>query len=124
MARIKNASKSATDTNAKAAPAKVGKIDKSAKKSAAPAKPAKEKGESAPRAPRGQFANKTIKRTDAGKTMSFRGGAAVRHDHIVSFKNTNDAIGSTYRLDGETEDRTITSADIAYLVERGAIELS
>lgn len=123
MARIaKNAAstKSATDTKA---PAKVGKIDKAAK----PAKAEKAKSEGAdkaPRAPRGQFAGKTIKRTDAGKTMTFRGGAAARHDHIVSFKNTNDAIGSTYRLEGENEDRTITSADIAYLVERGAIELS
>ena len=117
MARIAKTSKTAVAADAK--PAKVGKVTKGDK----PAKAAKSESEKVAK-PRGQYAGKKISRTDAGKSMNFRGGAAVRHDHIVSFKNTDDALGSTYRIDGESEDRTITSADIAYLVERGAIELS
>lgn len=121
MARIAKSNKAATDT---AAPAKVAKLDKAAKgkgkgKAADKAEPA----DKAPRAPRGQYANKAIRVTAEGKSQNYRGGAAVRRDVIVGYKNTNDALGAQYTIEGESEPRTITSADIAYLVERGTIEL-
>lgn len=85
----------------------------------APAKAATKSGQQA--APRGQFAGKKIRSLVAKGETPCRGGAATRFDAIVRHKNVNDAIGSTYRIDGEKEDRTITSADVAYLVKRELI---
>jgi hypothetical protein len=104
--------------------AKVAKAAKRTTASAqAPAKPAKatKSGQQGQSAPRGQFAGKRIRSLVGKGETPCRGGAATRFDAIVRHKNVNDAIGSTYRIEGEKEDRTITSADIAYLVKRELI---
>lgn len=104
---------------------KVGKLDKGAK--AAPAKPEKAAKASAQgqgqRAPRGQYANKKITVTDAGKEASLRGNRAIRWELVKKAKNVNDVLGQTFtRTDGQ--EGTITSAGISNFVERGLIELS
>jgi len=120
----KSAQKSTSTKSAQQATtgAKVAKAAKRTTASAqqAPAKPkATKSGQQA--APRGQFAGKKIRSLVGKGETPCRGGAATRFDAIVRHKNVNDAIGSTYRIDGEKEDRTITSADIAYLVKRELI---
>lgn len=105
---------------------KVGKLDKSAK--AAPAaKPEKAAKASAQgqgqRAPRGQYANKKITVTEAGKEANLRGNRAIRWELVKKAKNVNDVLGQTFtRTDGQ--EGTITSAGISNFVERGLIELS
>lgn len=109
---------------AQAPAAKVGKLDKSAK--SAPAKPAKSapaSGQSGQRAPRGQYADKRITVTAAGKEAALRGNRAARFELIAKAKNTNDVLGQPYtRADGEQG--TITSSGLRNFVDRGLIELS
>lgn len=121
MARIAK-TKSATDTKATK---KVGKLDKAAKP-AKPAKPAKENAEPTERKPRGQFAGATVKVTEAGKAATPRGNAGALFDAIVAHKNPADAIGTSYkRVSGKHEgEATITSADLAYFVNRGLLEIA
>ncbi len=102
--------------------AKAAKRTTASAQQAAPAKPkAAKSGQQGQSAPRGQFAGKKIRSLVGKGETPCRGGAATRFDAIVRHKNVNDAIGSTYRIEGEKEDRTITSADIAYLVKRELI---
>jgi hypothetical protein len=116
-------SKSAQQATTGAKVAKVAGKRASAQAPAKPAKPAKKSGQqAAPR--RSQFAGMSIKSLVPKGETPCRGGAAVRFDAIVSHKKVDDAIGSTYRIDGESEDRKITSADIAYLVERELISVA
>ncbi len=101
--------------------AKVGKVAGRTAQ-AAPAKPAKASGQGQAAKPRGQFAGKGIKvLTPKGENVPIRGGALVRYEAITRHKRADDAIGSAYRIEGEDADRTITSADLAYLVGRGLI---
>lgn len=117
MARI---AKTAAST-ATAKPAKVAKLDKAAK-------PAK--AEKAPKAeteskPRGQFANGKLRVTPEGKAATLRGGRQVRLDLVrkLDGKPMSEVLGSTYRLDGESDDRTLNSGNIAVFAEKGFIEI-
>lgn len=103
--------------------AKVAKVAKSAAKAPAkstPAKPAKASGQQARRS---QFAGKSITNLVPKGETPCRGGALTRFEAIVRHKKADDAIGSTYRIEGEKEDRTITAADVAYLVKRELISV-
>lgn len=133
------ATKQAPAKNAgKAAPAattgaKVGKIDKSAQaaqrqeiaKRAAPASgQAAEQGQ---KKVRGQFAGKSINSlVPKGEEAKARGNAGLLLAHVLKHKRVDDVIGTEYQRAGgkyDGESVTVRASDLAYLANRGLIEI-
>lgn len=127
MARISKSAAATEATTTAAKGTKVGRVSKAAKSAQqAPAPKAKakatESGQQARTGRRSQYTGMKIKNV-SGSDAPCRGGAAIRFDTIVAHKLVDNAIGTEYTdTDGST--KAITSADIAYLIKRGLIEVA